>query len=171
MDNRLEDAKLAEKNPVCIDQWRIMIALAILCSSDDVFYNYTLLKSMFHRIADSPQFLRTVFWYEMLLCFCRVLLESSILLGILTSQFVITNSHSESVVSNNYLIAECSRRSPLKFCVLRSEISRFSIIDPISCITLLAWYDIDAHVHYRINSDYRRSFNDGLHNLDTCAWM
>jgi hypothetical protein len=36
MDHRLEDAILAEKNPVCIDQWR-MIMLAVY-PSNDVLY-------------------------------------------------------------------------------------------------------------------------------------
>jgi len=81
---------------------------------------------MFHRLADSsPKFLRTVFWYEMP-CFCRVLLESSVLLG--TNLSLVTNSYCELVVSN---IQSRDRRERLTFVPIAVEtfISNFSALD------------------------------------------
>lgn len=70
MDHRLEDAILAEKNPVCIDRWRMtMLAVLNIYLSDDVFfsitiyiYTYIVGNPCFTGLADSsPKFLENGF--------------------------------------------------------------------------------------------------------------
>lgn len=153
-----------------------------------------LMKSMFHLIADlSPKFLRTVFWYDEIcyLCFVgRVLLESSVL-G--TNMSLITNSHCE-IWSCRILIG--GYKSNMTRRRVRRDRSYFNrVIDLVFSFYRFIFFDNFWILYYHrphklhnfigliqhrcaciftvwVNSDvYRRSFSDGLHNLDTCACM